>query len=149
MVLYEDNAVAFFKQRGDLSFLVPVVTGIGRPDGFTDKVTSGASAASLNGTITYDQNISDAFVQKLKLAYPDISQKDILEAAYGYDETMYLYTAIKACGNNPECVKNNLLNSTYQSAVDSGGFGPNRVLKITPVYYIYNNGQFKNFDINS
>ena len=148
-VLYEDNAFAFFKQRAEMNFMVPVVTGDGRPDGFTEKITGGIAPASLEGVITYDQNVRDSFVQELKAAYPDVSEKDILEAAFGYDESMYMYEALKTCGRDLDCVKNDLLSSKYQSAVDSGGFGTNRVLEITPVYYIYTHGQFKNFDINS
>ncbi len=148
-VLYEDNAFAFFKQRAEMGFMVPVVTGDGRPDGFTEKVTSGIPASALEGVITYDQNIHPDFVQKLTSAYPDINAKDILEAAFGYDESMYLYTALKACGSNADCVKNNLIHSRYQSALDTGGFGENRVLKLNPIYYIYTHGKFKNVDINN
>ena len=147
-VLYEDNAVAFFKQRADLGFSVPVVEGIDKADGLTEKVTSSVNQKALEGVITYDQDFDSSFTTKIKSAYPDINDKDILEAAFGYDMTMYLYKAVSACGSNPSCIVDNLIHSDYKTVLTSGGFGENRILKLTPIWEVYTNGAFQKIDIN-
>ncbi len=147
-VFYEDNAVAFFRQIGDLRFKPAIFMGIGVPDGFTDKVRSSATTEVLEGVRTYDQKINPSFRNKVLQKYPGIEDKDILAAAYGYDETMYLYRAIAACGakRDATCATAKILADTsYQGALDAVHFGPDRILNLTPYYFVYKSGKLEGF----
>jgi branched-chain amino acid transport system substrate-binding protein len=145
-MMYEDNAIAFFKQRAEMGLTFVVATGTGRADNFTDKVIASAPPQSLEGTITYGHGVRDWFVQKLRARYPEVTDNDLLSAGYGYDEVHYLYIAISECGSDksPECISDKLKNNhTYESALQTSGFGPDRVLVLEPTYYIFTNGKLE------
>lgn len=144
-VAYEDNAYAFFKQKGELKFNVPVYAGAGVPDNFTPKMYTELPQSFLEGTATYNQRIRDWFTKKLKARFPEIQEKDLITAAYGYDEVMYLYEGLSSCGTaKPECVIEHIKkNKTYESAISAAGFGDDRVIKITPTYYQFKEGKLQ------
>lgn len=143
-MMYEDNAVAFFKQRAELGLTFAVATGTGKADNFTEKVIQSVPAASLEGVYTYGHDPRDWFVQKIKARFLDITDKELISAAYGYDQTQYIYQALKACSGSAEvsCTVQSILNNrTYQSALPASGFTADRVLAIQPTYYIFHNGK--------
>lgn len=145
-VLFEDNAIPFFKQKGDLKFKVPVFLGLGVPDSFSLKVRASVATSSIEGVMTYDQEISPAFLTALKSKYPDITEKDYLSAAFGYDEAMRLYRALSACEKgDTACVTSKLQNDTWAGALTSKGFDENRVINVDPVFYRYVGGKLVEF----
>jgi branched-chain amino acid transport system substrate-binding protein len=141
-VFYEDQAISFFKQRSEQSFMTPVFMGVGVPDGFTQKVRSSVATSSLEGIMTYDQPISHEFKKKLTAVYPSATDEDFLKLAFGYDEVMYLYRNVAACPKSDAvCVTSKLEADTSVGALHSPGFGDDRILDVSPVYYRYLNGQ--------
>lgn len=150
-VAYEDNAFAFFKQRAEQKLNIPVFVAGDRPDNFNEKITKGLPSDILEGVITYDQSIRPEFVSKIKTKYPDINDKDILSAAYGYDETMYIYNGITACQKSDiDCVTKFIASSkSLNLALDANGFGDDRVIAINPIYYVFTKGEFKEIDVNT
>jgi len=147
-VFYEDNSIAFFKQLGDLKFKPAVFMGIGVPDGFTEKVRSSVAKEVLEGVRTYDQKINEDFKTKIKAKYPEISDSELLSAAYGYDETMYLYRGVSACANKRDavCVTAKILaDKDYKGALDTVSFGGNRILNLVPHFFEYKNGALVEF----
>jgi len=140
---YEDHALIFFKQRSDLGFIVPVFTGTSKADTFTDKVISESPKESLEGTITYDQKIREGFVQKMNARHPEITDPDLFAAATGYDEIMYLYRGLSKCsGKSAECVVSAIMSDKdYQSALETEGFGADRVMHLIPSYSTYSKGE--------
>lgn len=148
-VFYEDHAISFFKQRSDLGFRVPVFMGIGIPDGLTEKVRVSVPTDSLEGVIAYDQPIADEFLKRLREKYPNITEKDHTSAAYGYDELMYLWNGLSACPlGEPECVVQKIKDDKHVGAVQSPGFGPDRIFDITPTYYQFTNGKLIEFALD-
>ena len=143
-VAYEDNAIALFKQKAELKLNVPVFAAGGRPDNFNENIYKKLPAEILEGTITYDQNINPNFISKIKNIYPNITEKDLVSSAYGYDEVMYLYNALVRCpGYAPECVTAELIKETHHNpALDATGFGSDRILKLTPTYFMFTQGEF-------
>lgn len=145
-VFYEDNAISFFKQKNDLKFNVPIFMGIGNPDGFTEKVRMAVATSSIEGVIAYDQPISDVFKAKLASTSSNLMEKDYVQAAYGYDEIMYLYGALSKCGSaDADCVVKNIKADTHVGALGSPGFGEDRVFDMIPVYYKYTEGRLVEF----
>ena len=144
-VAYEDNGYAFFKQKGELRFNVPVYAGAGVPDNFTAKMQTELPQNVLEGTVTYNQSIRDWFTEKLKTRFTEIQEKDLITAAYGYDEVMYLYEGLTSCNTvKPECVVEHITkNKTYESAINAEGFGDDRVIKITPTYYQFKDSKLQ------
>ncbi len=141
-VVFEDHALIFFKERAEQKFLVPVATGIGKPDAFSEKIQHEAPVASLDGTMTYDQALRDWFIAKAKAEYSGIDEKDLTAAAYGYDMVMYLARGFAHCSTgDAACAVRAISNDRdYQSTLESTGFGGDRVFDITPTYYRYQNG---------
>jgi len=144
-VPFEDNAIAFFKQKADLKFDVPVFLGLGVPDAFSIKVRTSVATSSIEGVITYDQAISDGFKSALVARYPGITEKDFLSAAYGYDETMRLYRSLSSCADL-ECVISKMKSDTYSGALMAKGFDDSRVINVDPIYYRYTGGKLVSFD---
>lgn len=145
-VVFEDNAIAFFKQRKDFSFLTPVFLGLGVPDAFTIKVRQNVATSSLEGVMTYDQNISPEFKSNLVKKYPGITEKDFLSAAYGYDETMRLYRVLSSCDSkDDQCITSTLKSDTYTGALMAKGFSDDRVINVDPIYLKYTGGQLVEF----
>ncbi len=145
-VFYEDHSVSFFKQKDVLDFNVPIFTGIGIPDAFTDKVISSVPQRSIEGVITYDQPVDQKIREKLSIKYPAITEKDFVPAVFGYDEVMYLYRAISQCDKSDEkCVVSKMKEDTYVGGLQAAGFGDDRVLNMSPHYYKYTNGKFHEF----
>lgn len=149
-VFYEDNSIAFYKQLAELKFKPAIFMGIGVPDGFTEKVRTSVPPEATEGVRTYDQKIKTSFRDKVIAAYPDAKENDMLAAAYGYDETMYLYRAISACGNKRDaaCVTEKILADTsYEGALEAVHFGPDRILNLTPYYFEYKQGKLEPFTV--
>lgn len=147
-VFYEDHAVSFFKQKHDLGFRAQVFTGIGVPDGLTEKVRSSVPRASIEGVLTYDQPISEEFRTRLAKKYPSITEKDYVPAAYGYDEIMYLYPAMSKCAKgDASCVVAKVKEDAHIGVLQSSGFGEDRVFDMKPVYYKYTGGKLEEFSL--
>ncbi|MDD5068175.1 MAG: ABC transporter substrate-binding protein [Candidatus Pacebacteria bacterium] len=146
-VFYEDHAISFFKQKADLGLRIPIFMGIGIPDGFTEKVRSSVPQSAIEGVMTFDQPISDDFRAKLARKYPGIVEKDFVPAAYGYDEVMYLYNGLSKCSKtDPDCVVSKMKQDAHVGVLQSAGFGDDRVLDMSPVYYRYTSGKLVEFN---
>ncbi|MDB5259258.1 MAG: ABC-type branched-chain amino acid transport system, periplasmic component, branched-chain amino [Candidatus Taylorbacteria bacterium] len=147
-VFYEDHAVSFFKQKGDLRFNVPVFTGLGIPDVFTEKVRSSVATSSLEGVITFDQPLSTEFKSNIQKKYPAITEKDFIPAAYGYDEIIYLYGGMSKCAqNDTSCIVSEMKKDAHKGALQSAGFGDDRIFDMDPVYYRYSGGKLVEFPL--
>jgi branched-chain amino acid transport system substrate-binding protein len=145
-VAFEDGAIAFFKQKTDLGFRVPVFLGLGVPDSFSVEVRSSVATSSLEGVMTYDQKIPTKFLNDVKKKYPNLTESNFLSAAFGYDETTRLYRALSSCGRKDnECIKTTLTRDTYPGALTDKGFNADRVINLDPIYYRYTNGQLVEF----
>lgn len=147
---YEDHSIVFFTQKQELGFDVPVFTGTAKADSFTDKVIENSPKGSLEGTVTYDQSVSPAFKKRIISRFPDITDQEIFSAAYGYDEVMYLYRAMSSCKDKEaSCVVSSIVNDkAYNPSVESSGFGEDRIIRLSPSYYIYFGGILKPIVIN-
>lgn len=146
-VLFEDNAIPFFKQRADLKFNVPVFLGLGVPDSFSLKVRGSVATSSIEGVMTYDQPISAEFLSALKDKYPDITEKDHLSAAFGYDETMRLYRGLSKCTKGDDnCLVSTLRSDDWKGALSSKGFDESRILNVSPIFYKYTGGKLEEFN---
>lgn len=147
-VVYEDHAISFFRQKSELGFMPKIFTGIGIPDGFTEKVRASVPQNAIEGVMTYDQPIAESFKAKLAAKYPASTEKDITPAAYGYDEAMYLYKGMSACASgDTACIVEKMKADTSSGALQSSGFGEDRVLDMNPVYYRYANGALQEFSL--
>ena len=150
-VFYEDNAIAFFKQLDEQQLHPVIFMGIGVPDGLNEKVRASVPAKAIEGVRTYDQKINESFRDRIVKLYPKADENDILTAAYGYDETMYLYRAISACADKRDaaCVTEKMLaDKEYVGALDAVHFNADRILNLTPHFYTYTKGKLVEFQLD-
>ena len=148
-VMYEDGALVFYKQKGQLNFKAPIFAGIAKDAMFTDRIIANTPAQFINGTIFYDQQVSSDFTARINKLYPSFTDSDILAVAYGYDQIMYMGRALEKCRKNPECVKNEIIkDKEYKSVISSDGFGSDRIMSPIPTYQQFQNGKIEQFDIN-
>ncbi len=149
-IFYEENAVAFFRQRAELNWITPIVTGLGVTDNFPESARENVRPETLEGVITYDQLISNWFAERMREEYPDMSPDQYLAAAYGYDETMYLYEALQECPRgDAECVIEEIRKGSSENrALISEGFGGDRNIILNPAYLRYTDGQLVPVELN-
>lgn len=121
-IMYEDGFYALFKQKHELA-MDDISIYCYAQDCVTDKIIKGLPKAATEGMLYFETPISEAFIARVKQAYPDMTKNDIAGAANAYQSMMAVGEGLAACADkSATCVtaalanKKDLSNPGYKNA---------------------------------
>ncbi len=102
-VMYEDGSFALIKQKVELG-LKSNIFGY-RQDSMTEKILKDLPVAYTEGIVFFEMPIDKGFNQRIKTAYPEMTDDDIQAAANAYQSMMAAGVALAQCpGADSACV---------------------------------------------